>query len=174
MVAALTGMYGIGAFRTIDEDPGFGIRQLVDMALKALSPGINDTTTAVTCMEHLGLVLESCALNNLDARHQYDGDVLRVVAKGPGFRALLRLAFAQIIESAGGNTEIMKLLLSIIRAIATLETRPEVYAALSEQVEVIEEVARNTAKSRTALSELVAEVGMARAVIAAGARQAAA
>ncbi len=41
----------------IHADPGFGVRQLVDIALKALSPGINDVTTALTCIDYLGAVL---------------------------------------------------------------------------------------------------------------------
>lgn len=163
MVAALNGAYGVGAFRTIDEDPAFGIRQLVDMALKALSPGINDTTTAVTCIEHLGMILECCARQNLNVRHRYDGGVLRVVGKGPGFRSLLRLAFAQIIESAGGNTEVLERLLAAIGTIASPEARPEVSEALREQVDVIEEVARQTAKSRAAIREIMADVDAVRA-----------
>lgn len=49
--------YVLDTFRTIEQDPSFGIRQLVDIALKALSPGINDTTTAGTCVEHLSVIL---------------------------------------------------------------------------------------------------------------------
>lgn len=47
----------VGATRTMSEDPGYGIRQLVDVALRALSPGINDPTTAQDAIFHLGTVL---------------------------------------------------------------------------------------------------------------------
>src|SRR5690606_27879208 len=51
LVAQLRQMFDIGAARTIEQDAAFGIRQIVDIALKALSPGINDTTTGVMCVE---------------------------------------------------------------------------------------------------------------------------
>lgn len=48
---------GVGSTRTMSDDPGFGVRQLVDVALRALSPGINDPTTAQDAIFHLGTVL---------------------------------------------------------------------------------------------------------------------
>ncbi|HZF68548.1 MAG TPA: DUF2254 domain-containing protein, partial [Gemmatirosa sp.] len=50
----IAGLLTISAFRTVEQDAAFGVRQLVDIALKALSPGINDTTTAVACVDYLG------------------------------------------------------------------------------------------------------------------------
>jgi uncharacterized membrane protein len=47
----------VGPTRTMSDDPGYGIRQLVDVALRALSPGINDPTTAQDAIFHLGTVL---------------------------------------------------------------------------------------------------------------------
>ena len=47
----------LGATRTMTEDPGYGVRQLVDVALRALSPGVNDPTTAQDAIFHLGTVL---------------------------------------------------------------------------------------------------------------------
>jgi len=51
-VAAINAAYNISIHRTIDQDPAFGVRQIVDIALKALSPGVNDTSTAVMCVDH--------------------------------------------------------------------------------------------------------------------------
>lgn len=62
----LPGLYAIGDFRTIEQDAEFGIRQIVDIALKALSPGINDTTTAVTCVDYLGTILAAAARQRID------------------------------------------------------------------------------------------------------------
>jgi uncharacterized membrane protein len=52
--AELNAVYVISRQRTVQQDAGFGIRQIVDIAMKALSPGINDTTTAVMCVDYLG------------------------------------------------------------------------------------------------------------------------
>jgi uncharacterized membrane protein len=60
-IAALIGAYSIGRHRTVDQDTAFGIRQIVDMALKALSPGVNDTSTAVMCVDYLTAILARLA-----------------------------------------------------------------------------------------------------------------
>jgi uncharacterized membrane protein len=62
----------LGPTRTMSEDPGYGIRQLVDVALRALSPGINDPTTAQDAIFHLGTVLVD-RLTSPPAPTAYDG-----------------------------------------------------------------------------------------------------
>jgi uncharacterized membrane protein len=63
-IAALNASYSISSYRTVDQDPDFGVRQIVDMALKALSPGINDTSTAVICVDYLTVILARMAPGN--------------------------------------------------------------------------------------------------------------
>lgn len=58
VVEAARGSLLVGHERDIDHDPGFGIRQLVDIALRALSPGVNDPSTAVTCTHYLQNIFE--------------------------------------------------------------------------------------------------------------------
>ena len=70
--------YNISSHRTVDQDPAFGIRQIVDMALKALSPGVNDTSTAVMCVDYLTAILARLAARKFPALHRYEGDELRV------------------------------------------------------------------------------------------------
>src|SRR5690606_17936686 len=53
----LNNCYVIARQPTTEQDVGFGIRQLVDIALKALSPSINDSTTAATCVDYLTAIL---------------------------------------------------------------------------------------------------------------------
>jgi uncharacterized membrane protein len=56
-VNRLNAAYSLGNQRSLDQDFGFGLRQLVDIALKALSPGVNDTSTGVMCLDRLGTLL---------------------------------------------------------------------------------------------------------------------
>ncbi len=55
--AVLQAMFAISCQRTMEQDTTFGVRQIVDVALKALSPGINDITTAVMCVDYLTAIL---------------------------------------------------------------------------------------------------------------------
>ena len=61
MIAALQTAYSIDRYRTVHQDCAFGIRQIVDMALRALSPSVNDTTTAVMCEDYPTAILARLA-----------------------------------------------------------------------------------------------------------------
>lgn len=61
IIRKINDLFGIERHRTIEQDAGFGIRQIVDIALKALSPGVNDTTTAISCIDNLGEIVGEIA-----------------------------------------------------------------------------------------------------------------
>jgi uncharacterized membrane protein len=84
-MAALQGIFSISRYRTVEQDAAFGIRQIVDVALKALSPGINDTTTAVMCVDYLTAILARLAPRHIPSSHRYEEGELRVIAEGPSF-----------------------------------------------------------------------------------------
>jgi len=158
---ALNRIYAIDSYRTTDQDAAFGIRQLVDITLKALSPGINDTTTAVACIEHLSVILQRCAVRHLESRYRFDGGELRVIACGPTFERLVALAFNQILENAEGNTEIMTRMLTAIGQVVEVARNTEQRRILMQHVQVIAEVADRSAKStyaRRIIEEHVARV----------------
>ncbi len=141
MIAALNGAYSISRHRTIEQDPAFGIRQIVDMALKALSPGVNDTSTAVMCVDYLTAILARLAVRQFPPAHRYDGEALRVTTIVTNFEGLLAEAFDQIRRSAEGNVSIMARMLGAIDTIASLTASPSHRRALKEQVQRIAELA---------------------------------
>lgn len=99
--------WSIGPQRTLEQDVGFGIRQLVDVALKALSAGVNDTTTAIMCVDSLASVLAELAPRDLRFAGCDDDGVIRVEARHPRFESLLDEAFDQIRHSAGDNMAVL-------------------------------------------------------------------
>jgi len=137
----------LSRYRTVEQDVAFGIRQIVDVALKALSPGINDTTTAVTCVDYLAMILARLAPQHIPESHRYEDGALRVIAKGPSFQSLLSGAFDQIRASAKGNLGIMLRMLDSLEAIASLTADSIRRQALHEHVEWIAELARRTLES---------------------------
>lgn len=166
MVRAFNRLYAVDSYRTADQDPEFGFRQLVDIALKALSPAINDTTTAVTCIDYLSVLLEQVARRDAGPACPSGHHRSRVIARGPGFAELADLAFGQILENAGGNTVVLLRLLRMVEEVAGVAPWPEGRRVLAARVEVIEEVARCTAKSMHASGLLAREVARARAACA--------
>lgn len=147
MNATLNASYTISRHRTVDNDPAFGISQLVDIALKALSPGVNDTSTAVMCVNYLAAILTRLADQKFPALHRYDGDELRVIALAPSFEFLLNSAFDPIRRNAEGNIAVISHMLGALDAIAKQTDRPRRRQALREHVERITELADRTIPS---------------------------
>ena len=118
-LSAVRTCYRIGSQRTLDQDVGFGLRQLVDIALKALSPGINDTTTAVQCIDRLGALLALLAPRVLGVPILGADGRARVLVESADFTAYLGTAFDQIRASATGNVAVYVRLLTALRTVAT-------------------------------------------------------
>lgn len=134
----------IGSRRSIEDDVGFGIRQLVDIAMKALSPGINDTTTAVMCVEYLTAILVRIATRHFPASCRFDEGQLRVISRVPDFESLLNEAFDEIRENAEGNTAMLKALFKSLGEISPVTAIPDRRSVLRRQVKLIAGLAERT------------------------------
>jgi uncharacterized membrane protein len=146
-IIALNAAYTIGIHRTVDQDPAFGIRQIEDMALKALSPGVNDTSTAVICVDHLTAILAHLAGRQLPPLYLYEKAKLRVITIAPSFESLLADSFDQIRRNAAGNVAIMACILNALDNIASLTDSQRHREALCEQMQWIAELAERTIES---------------------------
>ncbi len=97
VVDAVRDAFGLGGDRTLQQDPEFGLRQLVDIAERALSPGINDPTTAVQVLDELHRILRVAAIRPDRSRYLVDGSgAVRVVDRPPTFAGMLDLALDEI------------------------------------------------------------------------------
>ncbi|MBK5967736.1 MULTISPECIES: DUF2254 domain-containing protein [Thiorhodovibrio] len=137
----LNAAFVISRQRTVEQDVAFGIRQIVDIALKALSPGINDTTTAVMCVDYLAAIMTRLAARRIGTGHGLDQGVVRVIACGPSFESLLSEAFDQIRQDAETNVAILLRLLGALETIADLTASRDRRWLLREKVEEIAEAA---------------------------------
>lgn len=125
LAAAVNGVYTVSAYRSVYQDAEFGIRQMVDIALKALSPGVNDSTTAVTSVDHIGAVLVRLARRRIEPGHRLDEHgALRVIAVGPSFESLLAAALDEIRQNAGGNASVLARLLRTLAEVAACTADP--------------------------------------------------
>lgn len=106
--------------RTIEKDPLFGVRQIVDIALKALSPGVNDVTTAVICIHQLTAILCEAIERREEPEICYFREEPRVSVRSLSFPRLLREATEEIRQSARGNPRIRG---ELVKMMATLRER---------------------------------------------------
>jgi uncharacterized membrane protein len=143
----LEGWFTISRYRTVEQDVGFGIRQIVDIALKALSPGVNDTTTAVTCVDYLTAILVRLAQRRIPSPYRYDAGHLRVIAAGPTFEQLLTQALEQIRTNAEGNLAVIRRMLDGIRIVAAQTRSPRRLRALRSHLDLLSELIGRTIPS---------------------------
>jgi uncharacterized membrane protein len=87
----------------MQQDVAYGLRQLVDIALKAISPAVNDPSTAATCLDRLGSLLAEIARRRTGPRVIREDGVTLVVAPQPSFVDLVDLAFNQLRQYGRGD-----------------------------------------------------------------------
>lgn len=89
----------VGTERVLHQDPGFGIQQLVDIAVKALSPGINDPTTAINAIHRITEILVAAGRGGLASQEHTDAEgTVRLVVPRAGFGELLEVSFEEIVH----------------------------------------------------------------------------
>jgi uncharacterized membrane protein len=143
----LQAAFSVSRHRTLQQDSAFGIRQIVDIALRALSPSVNDTTTAVMCVDYLTAILARLAERSIPSSHRCEEGELRLIAIGPTFAGLVAASFDQIRGSAIGNVGIMLRMLGAFQTIAGLTSSPSRQRALRDQVQWIAELAERSLES---------------------------
>jgi uncharacterized membrane protein len=112
----------IGPERTMEQDPAFAFRIIVDVAAKALSPAINDPTTAVLAIDQLHYLLRSIGLRDLDTgRIRDENGRLRLAYRTPDWEALVGLAVTEIRHYGKDSIQIARrmraMLESLIRVV---------------------------------------------------------
>ena len=105
----------LGRERTFEQDPKYPIRLLVDIPIKALSPAINDPTTAVQTIDQLEDLLRRLGAVELDAGHAAgENGALRLVFPTPTWEDYLTLAFDEIRQFGSSSIQVMRRLRSAL------------------------------------------------------------
>ncbi|MBT2441384.1 DUF2254 domain-containing protein [Streptomyces sp. ISL-36] len=109
----LAAAVSVGVERTFHQDVGFGLRQLADIGLRALSPAVNDPTTAVQSLDRITQLLAELAGRPLGTVHHRDrAGVVRLVQDVPGWTDLVDLGFTEIRGCAAGNPQVSRRMLA--------------------------------------------------------------
>ncbi|NOT46236.1 MAG: DUF2254 domain-containing protein [Acidobacteria bacterium] len=104
-------------FRSIDQDIEYGIRQLVDIGVKAISPAVNDPTTCVNCIHYLGVIIkeligrESRSVKSLKLEKQ------GILLKEPSFEQYIDDAFDQIYQFGRNDHVIVRAIIGVLTEI---------------------------------------------------------
>ncbi len=94
--------------RTTTQDAEFPIHQIVEIASRALSTGVNDPYTAIACIDNLTTIMTRLAFTNFPSSWRYDEDGrLRIIAEGLTFGKMMDTSFNQIRQYAEENPSVM-------------------------------------------------------------------
>jgi len=135
----------IGSVRTPEQDPEYAIHQLVEVALRALSPSINDPFTAATCIDRLGSAISLLTTKSFPPKYEFDADnTLRLITNPSNFKGMVDTAFNQIRQYGATSVAVTIRLLEVIEGIAVHATGKEHRDALHRQARMIKRVSRET------------------------------
>jgi uncharacterized membrane protein len=113
---SLQGMIALGVERTVQQDPAFAIRVMVDIAIRALSPAVNDPTTAVQVLDHMTQLLRLIGATDLDGSgERRDGDgAVRLIVPARRWEDYLTLAVAEIREYGSNSLQVVRRLRAML------------------------------------------------------------
>ena len=111
----LRSAFALGDERTFEQDPKYAIRLLVDIAIRALSPAINDPTTAVQALDQIGDLLARLGQRRLEiGEFQDNAGRVRVVAEFPSWDDFLHLGFEEILAYGAKSVQIMRRMKALV------------------------------------------------------------
>ena len=127
----------VGPERTIHQDAAFGLRQLVDIAERALSPGVNDPTTAVQCLDQVHDLLRRLAVREFPSAHRADErGRLRVVAPTLDWEDYVHLGFDEIRHYSGRSIQVERRLVEALEDLLTVSDVSR-HGPLQEQLTLV-------------------------------------
>jgi uncharacterized membrane protein len=134
----LNASVALGSERTVEQDPTFAFRILVDIAIKALSPAINDPTTAVLAIDQLHRLLRKVGLRLVSREEICDEEgELRLIFRTPNWEDFVHLTCTEIRHCGAGSVQIVRRMRSMLEnLIQTLP--PHRHAALRQQLELLD------------------------------------
>ena len=125
--------------RTAEFDPAYGLRQIVDVALKAMSPGINDPTTARIAIDRLTAIF--IEIERVEPRRRAfcptPAGPPRVRVRLPSYAALIRNSYAEIRQTIKGHVAVLRALASSLGTLQAEVADPQRRAALLVEAQAL-------------------------------------
>jgi uncharacterized membrane protein len=145
VAAALAAAHVTGPYRTLAQDVSFGVDQLVEICIRALSPAVNDTFTALTCIDWIGDSLRKVTGRWQPVRVYHDeGGAVRVITTETTYARLVQRAFEKVRQAGRGMPAVLIRQLDALATIMERTTTADDRQVLLDQAAMIE---RSSAES---------------------------
>ena len=151
----LLDQFVIGNTKTAQQDLEFSIHQMVEIAARALSPGVNDPYTAVTCIDNLSATMCYLAKAKFPSKYRFDDDGnLRIVADALEFEGVLDAAFNQIRQFSGGSAAVIIRLMEALSTILSFSKKEKQRKAVIKHAEMVLTVGKETIREKNDIDDL--------------------
>jgi uncharacterized membrane protein len=135
---SLADLVSLSRERTFQQDVGFGLRQLVDIAVRALSPGVNDPTTAVQALDEVHDLLRCLCGRAIPAAA--DRGHPRVILNAPGWESYVQLSLDEIRTYGSGSIQVVRRLRFLLEDLTAIAP-PSRQGVLARETALLEEAA---------------------------------
>jgi len=146
----------LGGERASSADLEYTIRQLVEVAVRALSTGINGLHTAISVLDRLGASLCDMVGRNLPSGVWLSDGKTCLVASGADYDGVTDAMFPMIRQNAAGSTAVVIRMLDVLTAVASCEPRLDRHATLAQRAKLVVEDARRSIGNNADLHDLLA------------------
>lgn len=145
----------IGKTRTSQQDLEFSIHQMVEIAVRALSPGVNDPYTAIACIDNLTATMAYLAQVEFPSKYRFDDESnLRVIADTLDFEGVLDAAFNQIRQFSGGSAAVIIRLMEGLTTLSKLTHDEDHKKSVIKHAEMVLNIGKLTIKEENDLADL--------------------
>ncbi len=152
---ALSKAHVTGPHRTLVQDPVFAIDQLVEIAIRALSAAVNDTFTALTCIDWLSAGLGRVSGRVLDEGVYRDGSGnIRLIESDPSYARMVNRSFDKIRQGARGMPAVLIRLIDSLGSIMLDTTTAEQRIVLRRQADMVMRLSEETVNEQNDLEEI--------------------
>jgi uncharacterized membrane protein len=155
VAAALEKAHVTGPHRTLTQDPVFAIDQLVEIAIRALSPAVNDTFTALTCIDWLSAGLSEISTRVLEEGvYRGKSGKVRLIEFDPSYSRMVNRAFDKVRQAARGMPAVIIRSLDALAHVTQNTTSAQQRAVLMRQAEMILRAAEHEISEQNDLADI--------------------
>ncbi len=145
-----------GAVRLMLQDLEFSVDQLVEIAVRALSPGINDPFTAIACLDQFSLNLSQLAKEGLPSGYHYDDNTtLRIITDAVKFDGIVDAAFNQIRQYGKTDVAVITRMLEVLTTIVSHSKSDAQRRPLIRQATMIKNTSERVIKEENDLDDIL-------------------
>lgn len=151
----LLNQFVVGETKTAQQDLEFSIHQMVEIAVRALSPGVNDPYTAIACIDNLSATLCYLAESKFPSKYRFDeNDKLRIIADALNFEGILAAAFNQIRQFSGGSPAVIIRLMESLANILKFTKKADHRNAVIKHAQMVWTIGKDTISEKNDLDDL--------------------